>query len=64
MIAKEIIVKYLSLQLILDVYGENSDWQNDYRWIDGQNTCYLYCPISFCTVTESKLNDAYKIEEF
>jgi hypothetical protein len=40
-IAKEIIIgKCPSLQLISDVYEENSDWQNDYGWMDEQNTWY------------------------
>jgi hypothetical protein len=59
MTVKEIIIcKCSSLQLISDVYGENSDWQNDYGWVDEQNTCYWYCPMSFCIFIESKLNDA------
>lgn len=65
MFVKEIIIgKCPFLQLISDVYGENSDWQNDYGWVDGQNKWYSFVLYRFWTFTESKLNDVFKIEEF
>lgn len=56
MIVKEIIIgKCSSLQLISDVYGENSDWQNDYGWVDEQNTCYQYCLMSSLNIYRIKI---------
>lgn len=65
MFVKEIIIgKCPFLQLTSDVYGENSDWQNDYGWADGQNKWYGFVLYLFWTFTESKLNDVFTIEEF
>lgn len=65
MFVKEIVIgKCPFLQLISDISMENSDWQNDCGWVDGQNTCYCIVLYLFWRFTESELNDVFKIEEF